>query len=278
MGNVPLIEYIQRSLLEVEFINERYVFCSNEEIKNFLLSGTIFLKRNEKLDLPISNFTQIFESFIELIQADIYVYAHATAPFVKAETVRECVKRVLSGEYDSAFCAVKIQDYLWQNGKPLNFNANNLPRSQDLEIIYRETSGVYVFTREVFEKYHRRIGDRPFIKEVNFIEAIDINEGEDFNLAETMLKQIKSDNIQNKLEKQALKLNKIQCELDNAKKDYNDILQSTSWKITKPIRAFKQIIIPPAFLKMRHDQMKKQFLTLLLLTVEKNILVLKTEK
>ena len=120
------------------------------------------------------------------VSADIYVYAHATAPFIKPETTQECVDKVLSGKYDSAFCAVKIQDFLWCNGKPLNFDATNLPRSQDLAPIYRETSGVYVFKKEVFLNFHRRIGEKPFIKEVGFKEAVDINNPEDFKLAELL--------------------------------------------------------------------------------------------
>jgi len=121
------------------------------------------------------------------IDADIYVYAHATAPYIELDTAKECIEAVLSAQYDSAFCAVKIQDFLWQDGQPLNFDASNVPRSQDLPIIYRETSGIYVFTKEVFKKYKRRIGIHPFIKEVTFREAIDINEPEDFKLAEMFL-------------------------------------------------------------------------------------------
>ena len=52
------------------------------------------------------------------------------------------------------------------------------------QVIYRETSGIYVFTKEVFQKYKRRVGKHPFIKEVTFKESIDINEPEDFELAE----------------------------------------------------------------------------------------------
>lgn len=73
------------------------------------------------------------------------------------------------------------------NGKPLNFDAANIPRSQDLEPIYRETSGVYVFKKEVFKKYRRRIGENPYIAEVSYREAIDINEVEDFDMAEKLL-------------------------------------------------------------------------------------------
>ncbi len=186
LGGKPLIHYIQDTLLKSDCIDDIYVFCSNVQIKQYLLPGVDFLSRDKYLDLPTSNFTQIFTNFKELITADIYVYAHATAPYVTVETVNECIEAVRSGKYDSAFCASKIQDFLWCDNMPLNFDPTNLPRSQDLDPIYRETSGVYVYTKDVFEKYHRRIGEIPFIKEVTFRETIDINNPEDFKLAEML--------------------------------------------------------------------------------------------
>ena len=168
-------------------LDEIYVYCSDEAVCPFLPEGIRFLKRPSELDLPTSNFTQIFSCFSQEVPADIYVYIHATAPFITTQTITDCIQAVQSGEYDSAFCAVKIQDFLWKDGEPLNFDAANLPRSQDLEPIYRETSGVYVFTKEVFETLHRRIGKKPFVKEVSYKEAVDINNPEDFRLAEAML-------------------------------------------------------------------------------------------
>ena len=187
LGDKPLLQYELESLLQIEEINEIDVYCSDSSICAYLPQGVNFIERSRELDLPTSNFTQIFESFMEKRPADIYVYAHATAPYVTVDTMRECIKAVLSGEYDSAFCAEKIQDYLWRNGEPLNFDAANVPRSQDLGVIYRETSGIYVFTKEVFINDKRRIGRRPYIKEVSFRERIDINNPEDFVLAEKLL-------------------------------------------------------------------------------------------
>ena len=188
LGDKPLLRYELDSLLETARVDDISVFCSDESVCRFLPEGVSFLRRDERLDLPSSNFTQIFDSFQSLKKADVYVYAHATAPFVSVGTMRELIDAVTSGCYDSAFCAVKIQDFLWQDGKPLNFDAANLPRSQDLQPIYRETSGVYVFTREVFKTHRRRVGLNPLVKEVTFRESVDVNTPEDFALAEAMLK------------------------------------------------------------------------------------------
>lgn len=187
LGTKPLLQYELDSLKATGLCDSINVYCSDTAVVQFLSEGVNFIQRPEFLDLPTSNFTQIFDNFMQAKDADIYVYAHATAPFITVDTMKQCIDAVQSGEYDSAFCAIKLQDYLWQDGEPLNFDASNLPRTQDLKPIYQETSGVYVFTKTVYETYKRRIGKKPFIKEVSFKEALDIDNPEDFDLAEVLL-------------------------------------------------------------------------------------------
>lgn len=186
LGNKPLLAHELDNLKQTQLCDSINVYCSDKAIVPFIPEGVHFVKRPEFLDLPTSNFNQIFDNFMNTVDADIYVYAHATAPFITVDTMRQCIEAVKSGEYDSAFCASKIQTFLWKNGEPLNFDASNLPRTQDLEPIYQETSGVYVFTKEVYLKYGRRIGMKPFIKEVSFKETVDIDYPEDFDLAEAL--------------------------------------------------------------------------------------------
>lgn len=186
LGSKPLLQHELDTLKAAGLCDTINVYCSSEDIVKFLPPGVSFVKRPEFLDLPSSNFTQIFECFMASHDSDIYVYAHATAPYVSIETMRQCILAVKSGDYDSAFCAVKLQSYLWQNGKPLNFDASNLPRTQDLAPIYRETSGIYVFKKDVFSLHRRRIGFKPYIAEVSFRESIDIDTPEDFELAEAL--------------------------------------------------------------------------------------------
>lgn len=187
LGGKPLLQYELDNLKKTALCDSINVFCSSEEVVPFIPEGVNFIKRSKDLDLPTANFNQIFSAFIKEQDADIYVFAHATAPFITVQTMRECIEAVKSGEYDSAFCAEKIQTFLWQDGKPLNFDASNLPRTQDLKPIYKETSGVYVFTKDVFLKYGRRIGIKPFVKCVGFKEMVDIDNPEDFDLAEALV-------------------------------------------------------------------------------------------
>lgn len=189
----PLVYFVQKALVELKekgSIDEIYVFCSNEAIQPYLLDGVQLLKRPEILDQKETKGTQIYETFVDMVDADVYVLAHATSPFVTAEHIEECVKNVQSGEYDSAFCAKKIQNFLWEDNKPLNFELNNPLRTQDMKPIYMELSTPYVFTRETFKTYHSRSGVKPYICEANEIEAIDIDYPEDFELADIVYTNI----------------------------------------------------------------------------------------
>lgn len=187
LGERPLISYCLEALRAVALIDDIYVYCSSEEIEPFLPEGVRLLLRPAELDSSTTNFTQIFDRFQQAVPSDVYVYAHATAPFMSTRSLTSAIEAVVGGQHDSAFTAEAIQDFLWKDGRPLNFDATNIPRSQDLPVVYRETSGFYVFTDEVFRTMRTRIGRNPYIVEVGLREAVDINTAADFALAQLLL-------------------------------------------------------------------------------------------
>lgn len=186
----PLMHFIQKTCLQAKNIDEVYIYCSDETAQDYLVPGVKFLKRPEYLDGDDCNANDIIREFMNVVNADIYVNAHTTSPFAKTSTVEELVDKVLSGEYDSAFCAESIKTFMWQDGKPLNFDPDHFPRTQDLPTIYGETSIAYVFSKESFVKHGRRLGSKPYIKEVGKIEAMDIDYPEDFEIANAIYKEI----------------------------------------------------------------------------------------
>ena len=104
----------------------------------------------------------------------------------EARAIEKGLEAVKSGEYDSSFAAKKLQDFLWKDGKPFNYELNNIPRTQDLPALYEETSGFYIYRNNVMTDLNRRIGDKPFIVEVGEIESVDIDEAEDFMIADAI--------------------------------------------------------------------------------------------
>lgn len=186
----PLCSYILHTLLKIDKIDEVYVYCSNEKIKDYIPQGVRFLKRSATLDTDTTSMNEVLAAFAKDVPADIYVMTHTTAPFISAESIEKGLDAVLSGMNDSAFAAKKLQDFLWKNGTPFNYSLDNIPRTQDLDPLYEETSGFYIYERYVIEEMGRRIGQSPFIVEVNEIEAVDIDEKEDFEIADAIYNHI----------------------------------------------------------------------------------------
>lgn len=182
----PLCTYILNTLLHIPCISDVYVYCSNPEIVKYLPSRVKYLKRTTQLDSDTTMMNEVLKCFADDIYADIYVMTHTTAPFISDTSIIRGLNAVISGEYDSSFAAKKLQDFLWKDGSPLNYNLDRIPRTQDLPIIFEETSGFYIYRREVINELGRRIGNHPFIVEVNEIEAIDIDEPIDFEIADAV--------------------------------------------------------------------------------------------
>lgn len=182
----PLCYYILSTLQKIEVIDEVYVYCSNPDIKEFIPDGVKYLKRSNTLDQDSTKMNEVLHCFASDVPADIYIMTHTTAPFIKAESIVKGLNAVLSGQYDSSFAAKKLQDFLWKDGKPFNYQLNNIPRTQDLPAFYEETSGFYIYKSEVIKQLNRRIGDNPFIVEVGEIESVDIDEEEDFIIADAI--------------------------------------------------------------------------------------------
>ena len=197
-NGVPLISYILNTLVNISELDEVYVYCSDSKIKEYLPKGVNFLKRDKVLDLSSTPFNQVLISFAKNVDADIYVLAHATAPFVSSESILSGIGAIEKNGYDSALAVIKMQEFFWKNGKPINYDVCNIPRTQDLEPYYKETCGLYIYKKDVILDKLRRIGDNPFLIEVSQFEAVDINTYDDFEMADIVREKIEKNEITKK--------------------------------------------------------------------------------
>jgi len=182
----PLCWYILNTLLQVANIDEVYVYCSNPIIQEYIPQGVKYLQRSTHLDTSTAKMNEVLLCFAQDVPADIYLMTHATSPFVQPQSIQEALDAVQSGAYDSALAVRTIQEFLWQDNQPFNYSLDNIPRTQDLPIMYSETSGFYIYRHDIITNHHRRIGFKPYLKEVSNIESTDIDELQDFQIADAI--------------------------------------------------------------------------------------------
>ena len=187
----PLCYYILSTLLKITEIEEVYVYCSNPDIKGYIPDGVKYLKRSEMLYQDTTKMNEVLKAFAKDVPADIYVMTHTTAPFISEISIKKGLDAVVSEKFDSSFAAKKLQDFLWRDGVPFNYDLENIPRTQDLPPLYEETSGFYIYRENVINEMGRRIGNKPYIVEIGEVESIDIDEPEDFMIADAIYNFLK---------------------------------------------------------------------------------------
>lgn len=125
------------------------------------------------------------------VKADFYLQTHSTNPLLKPETISNAIKLLFTNypKNDSLFSVTRLQTRLYfQDGKAINHNPLELIQTQDLPPVYEENSCMYIFTRENLERKKHRIGDSPLMFEIPRLEAVDIDEESDFQLADVLMK------------------------------------------------------------------------------------------
>ena len=131
---------------------------------------------------------------VSQINSKFYLQTHSTNPLLTADTLNQAVETFFENYpiYDSLFSVTRVQNRYWDSlGRAINHNPNILIRTQDLPPIYEENSCIYIFEGMTLIDRHNRIGNRPYLFEIERVEAMDIDEEIDFQVADLIFKQMR---------------------------------------------------------------------------------------
>lgn len=152
-------------------------------------------KRPEYIQGDDVSMNKIIEYDIKNSDSDIYIQTHSTSPLLTIKTLDAAIDKMIckSTDFDSIFSVTKIQTRFYDiNGNPYNHDPKELLRTQDLDPLFEENSGFYIFTKESFKNANnKRIGLNPLMFKIDKTEAIDIDEPSDFIIAESLYKLLK---------------------------------------------------------------------------------------
>lgn len=193
LNGKKLYQYIIENALEAKVFDDIYIDTNSAEIAEYAKKmGCTPIARKPELALNTANGNDLLVYHLEQYpDYDYYFQLFATAPFLQPDSIRKCFDTlVTSAQYDSCFTATANHGFYWMLGQPINYRPGILPRSQDMNAMIEETTGLYGITRESLDRYRCRIGRTPYIHIVNKYEAVDINTEEDLAVAEFVGKAI----------------------------------------------------------------------------------------
>lgn len=194
----PLYRIVLDTILKSKYINEVHINTDSviicNDIRENYDSRVFIIDRPKDIIGDFVSMNKIIEYDLSKSEGDLYVQTHSTNPLLKAESLDKAIEKQIefsdSKEYDSIFSVTKLQSRLYDKDcNAYNHNINELLRTQDLDPLFEENSNFYIFSKESFAaSNNKRIGIRPYMFELDKIEAIDIDDKRDFIIAETLHK------------------------------------------------------------------------------------------
>ena len=194
-GDTNLMELKIKTLLQVPELTSIVVNTNSEEAINIVnksyRGGVKTHRREEYYASSQCSGSEFFRHLGEVTDTDIFVYCPCTSPFIKPQTISQCINQFLSSaEYDCLATVSSVKDFLWLNGKPMNYDPSHAPNSQDLPDVVALNFGVTVVKKEDLIRNSNIIGKKPQFVKTDDIEAIDIDTPLDFYIAEQLYKKL----------------------------------------------------------------------------------------
>ena len=190
-AGTTLMENKIETLLKVPELDSIIVNTNSEEAirivtEKYPVGEVSWHRREEYYASSQCSGSEFFRHLGEVTPTDVFVYAPCTSPFIKPETVSRCIRQYLDrdGQYDCVSTVSVIKEFMWLDGKPVNYDPLNAPNSQDLPEIVALNFGATVISREDLIANRNIIGKRPKFVTTTDIEAIDIDAPLDYYLAE----------------------------------------------------------------------------------------------
>ncbi|MGA2489606.1 MAG: acylneuraminate cytidylyltransferase family protein [Anaerolineales bacterium] len=194
LAGKPLYQHIIETLLSVPAISSIVVDTDSEPVMGGLrrdFPQVVILPRPENLRANTISMNEILLYDTSQVEADFYLQTHSTNPLLRPETIMKAVQTFITDypAHDSLFSVTRLQTRLYDlHGYALNHDPKNLIQTQDLSPVYEENSCIYIFTRENLERRRNRLGERPFMFEMDADEAWDIDEELDFAIADFLMR------------------------------------------------------------------------------------------
>lgn len=186
----PLFHVVIGTLQAAHRVGTVFIDTDDDEIAASAagIDNVVVVRRRPELVGDEVSVNLLIKSFLETHDAEHVIQTHATNPLLRPETIDAAIDRYMSDPaISSLFAATRYQARFYRGDMtPVNHNPEELLPTQMLDPLYMENSNFYIFSREGFFESDRRITDRTAMYEVDPVEAVDIDEERDFQMAVAM--------------------------------------------------------------------------------------------
>jgi YrbI family 3-deoxy-D-manno-octulosonate 8-phosphate phosphatase len=189
----PLI-YWNLNELQKSDVDEIVVATDSDNIKSvvesFNFSKVKVYDRSSENSQDTSSTESVMIEYINssgLSASDIFMLVQATSPFTQTSHFNQGLE--LFKKHDSILTCCESKRFLWKNGKTLNYDIYNRPRRQDHKGTLIENGAFYISSVADIKATKNRISGDIGIYEMPEYTYTEIDELEDWIVAESLMKR-----------------------------------------------------------------------------------------
>lgn len=195
----PLIYWTIKAANEVDEINKIIVATDDPIIEKTVLSFNfekVSIYRRDSVNAQDNSSTEsVMLEYINkksLLRSINFILIQATSPLLRAKDLREGLKQY--GEYDSILSCVRSKRFLWnEKGVSLNYDYKKRPRRQDFNGFLLENGAFYINSVRNILKFNNRLSGSIGVVEMEEYTAVEIDEEEDWIIAESLMRRFNLD-------------------------------------------------------------------------------------
>jgi CMP-N-acetylneuraminic acid synthetase len=193
-----LFELKLAQLMLVKGVQNIIVSTNDKKILNYLkkkiTKKLIIDKRPDYLCTSKVSTDELVKYVPKVIKSDHVLWTHVTSPFFRAKDYDDAIKVYKKNikRNDSLMGVTKIQDFIYDTKKPINFNKKKQkwPPTQSLRKLFLVNNSIFLTSKKNYINLNDRIGKNPFLLEIKKIKSFDVDWPEDFKIAENIYESI----------------------------------------------------------------------------------------
>lgn len=191
----PLVYWNLQALENSKNIDKIFVATDCKEIKDvvnsFGFSKVEVYDREKENASDTASTESVMLEFINkqnFANDDLFFLVQATSPLTQTKDFDEALEKLKDEKADSLLTCIRTKRFFWDiASKPINYDFTNRPRRQDFDGLFMENGAFYINTIENIKKDKNRLSGKIAIYEMQEFTAVEIDEEDDWIIAEKMM-------------------------------------------------------------------------------------------
>ena len=135
--------------------------------------------RSDELASSSASTDDLIKYVPEVMPEGHILWTHVTSPFISSNIYNLIIEKYFENldQYDSLMTVTKLQKFIWNDNRPINYNRNleKWPKTQTIEPLWEVNSGVFLAHKSIYENNQDRIGKKPYLFKLSDEIAFDID-------------------------------------------------------------------------------------------------------